>query len=64
VERRRRLDHFEALNDSNVSAGSNPREALESRIISSVRRLVHSRPDALENIAAMLDSVENLTTPL
>lgn len=64
VERKRRLDHFEALQNSSVNTGNNPREALESRIISSVRRLVHSRPDALENIAAMLDSVENLTTPL
>jgi len=26
--------------------------------------LIQSRPDALENIVAMLDSVENLTTPI
>jgi len=64
VERKRRLDHFEALQNVSPTEGHNPREALESRIIRSVRRLVHSRPDALENIAAMLDSVENLTSPV
>jgi len=64
VERRRRLDHLESIQNSSANEGNSMREALESRIISSVRRLIQSRPDALENIAAMLDSVENLTTPI
>jgi GAF domain-containing protein len=63
VEMRRRLVRLEVSRVPVGNEASSERQALEDRIIASVRHLVLARPDSLKSVAAMLQAVADLVSP-